>query len=100
MNISVVKTLTPKKAGTENSEMLKIKTSTNELTKAGLINGRVILETTLLNFAITKPVSSSCELMLDNALPIISIDNGVNTVIKTNITPTYEEMKFVLLKKR
>ncbi len=100
MNISVVKTFTPRNAGTENSDILKMNTSTKELISAGFINGRIILKTTLLKFVIIKPASSNCALIFDNALPIISIDNGVKIVVNTSITPMYEDIKLVLLKRR
>ena len=100
MKISVVKTFTPKNAGTENSEILKMKTSTKELIKAGFIRGRIIFRMTLRNFVITKPVSSSWALILDKALPMMSIDNGVKIVVSTRITPMYEDTKLVLLKKK
>ena len=92
MNISVVKTFTPKNAGTENSEILNIKTRINEVIKAGLIKGRIILKITLRKRVITKPLSSNCELIFDKALPIISIDNGVNIRVKISITPKFEDM--------
>ena len=100
MNISVVKTLIPRNAGTENSEILKIKTRTKELINAGFIRGRIILKITLLKFVIIKPAPSNCALIFDKALPIISIDNGVKMVVNTNITPRYEDIKLVLLKNR
>ncbi len=86
MNISVVRTFTPKNAGTENSETLKIKTSTKEAIIAGFIKGKVILKITVLIFVITNAVSSNCELIFDNALPTINIDKGVKIVVNTRIT--------------
>ena len=42
MNISVENTLTDKKAGTENSDIVMMNTSTNEDKMAGLRSGMVI----------------------------------------------------------
>ena len=51
--------MTPKNAGTENSEILKIKISTKELIKAGFIKGSVIFNITAWKLVITKPGSSN-----------------------------------------
>ena len=99
MNISVVNTFTLKKAGTENSEILNINTSTKELINAGFIKGSIILRSTEGKLVIIKALSSNCASILDKELPIISIDKGVNPVVKTNITAKYEDIKLELLKK-
>lgn len=62
--------------------------------------GNNILKITLRKLVITMPASSNCEFIFDKALPVISIDNGVKMVVSTNITPTYEDVKFVLSKRR
>jgi hypothetical protein len=95
VNISVVNTFTPKNAGTEKSEMLKMKTSTKEVIRAGFINGRVILKITLRKPVIIKPDSSKRELIFTKALPVISIDSGVKTEVNTRINPVYEDIKVV-----
>ena len=87
MKISVVKTFVERNAGTEKSEMARIKIKINDEIIAGFIIGRIIFLTTFVTVVIKKPASSKLADKFFKLLEIMIIEKGVNFKLSTKITP-------------